>query len=316
MACQNCGSDTVRRFGRDRYGNQRYRCSGCGKTFIDQSRRPLGTMRLPMEKAEQCLRTLLEGCSVRSTERLTGVHRDTLIRLLVTVGARCKGFLERVMRGVPVDEVQADEIWSWVGCKEKTRKRLAYNDSFGDAYCFIALERRTKMVLAWHLGKRTGEHTLYFVRKLRDATSGRFQLTTDGFTPYETLCPSILWQRVDFSQLVKVYGSPADEHRYSPGRIIDTYTVHGCGDPDPGAICTSHVERSNLSLRMSVRRFTRLTNAFSKKWSNHEAMLALYFAWYNFCRVHQTLKCTPAVQAGMARHTWTIRELLKAATLD
>jgi transposase-like protein/IS1 family transposase len=278
MNCPTCQNES-RRFGKNRNGTQRYQCPSCRRTFTPTEDRPLGAMRLPAQKAVMCLRMLLEGTSIRSVERLTGVNRNTIMGLSVLIGERCKRFFEDTARRLPVEDVQADEIWGFVGCKEKTRQRKGYAETFGDAYCFVALERHTKMVIAWHLGKRSPDDTLEFAEKLRRATSGRFQLTTDGYTPYRAAVPFVFGPRIDFAQLVKVYGTAqpqeSSQARYSPGEVVDTYPVHCCGSPDPDAICTSHVERSNLSIRMAVRRMTRLTNAFSKKWENHSGTGAI-----------------------------------------
>lgn len=256
--------------------------------------------------------------SVRSTMRLTGVDKRTILRLLVKVGTACQRFLETEIHRIEVQDVQCDEIWGFIGCKEKTRLRNNYAEIFGDAYCFTAIERDTKLMVAWHLGKRSPEDTQAFARKLQDATNGRFQLSTDGFTPYRTTMPAVFGARIDFAQLIKEYAVPeGEERRYSPPVVVGTTTVVCCGQPDPERICTSHIERSNLSIRMSVRRMTRLTNAFSKKWENHEAAFALFFAFYNYCRPHMTLteeagrKTTPAMASGLADRVWSVRELLE-----
>jgi IS1 family transposase len=261
---------------------------------------------------------LLEGTSIRSVERLTGVNRNTIMSLLVRIGERCHRLLEETVCGIAVEDVQADEIWAFIGCKEKTWMRNNYAEYFGDAYCSAAIERSTKVIISWHLGKRSPADTELFAEKLSKATSGRFQLTTDGFTPYRTAIPSELGTRVDFAQLVKVYGYPdGDEKRYSPPEVISTAIVPCCGNPDSDKICTSHVERSNLTIRMTIRRLTRLTNAFSKKWENHEAALALFFVFYNFCRPHQMLtekmerSYSPAMKAGLTDHVWSVGELLR-----
>jgi IS1 family transposase/transposase-like protein len=304
----------ARRFGFNRNNSQRYQCPTCRRTFSDPDEPAEDRRRVPFHRAAMCLQMLLEGVSIRSIERLTGTHRDTIMALLVEAGERCQAFLEREVRGVPVDDVQADEIWGFVGCKERVRERENYAEWFGDAYCFTALERSNKMIIAWHLGKRSPQDTWLFAEKLAHATSGRFQLTTDGYTPYRTAIPGTLGGRVDFARLVKVYAIPeGEERRYSPPQVVAAVPTLCCGDPDPDLICTSHVERSNLSIRMSVRRMTRLTNAFSKKWENHEAALALFFGYYNYCRVHMTLRATPAIAAGLTTETWSLRELLERA---
>jgi transposase-like protein/IS1 family transposase len=312
MLCPICQSE-ARRFGRNRNGSQRFQCLQCHRTFTEEVERPLGNMRLEAEKAILCLRMLLEGTSIRSVERLTGVNRNTLISLVVTVGKRAKQFLETSVRGVQVNDVQADEIWGFIGCKEKTREMTGRDERHGDGWCFVALERATKLVLCWHLGKRTPADTKKFAEKLQQATDGRFQLSTDGFKPYRTAIPSTFGSEIDFAQLVKVYGtSPEGEKRYSPAVVISSYKEHCCGQPDMGKVCTSHAERANLTIRMTIRRMTRLTNAFSKKWENHEAALALFFAFYNYCRVHTTLKKTPAMASGLADYPWSVGKLLQA----
>jgi len=174
------------------------------------------------------------------------------------------------------------------------------------------MERNTKLVLAYHLGKRTAKATDAFIGKLAYATSvERFQLTTDGFGPYVSAIKMLLRDRVDFAQLIKVYGTPRDgEQRYSPAEVVDSVPVEIMGKPIRSRICTSHIERQNLSVRMGMRRMTRLSNAFSKKWEHLEAAYSLWFAYYNFCRVHKTLRVTPAMESGIAGHVWTIGELI------
>ena len=185
------------------------------------------------------------------------------------------------------------------------------NDSIGDAYCFVAIERHSKLILAWHLGRRTARDTLEFIERLREATEGQFQLTTDGFNAYPDAVSYSLGMRVDFAQLVKVYAASREgEQRYSPAEVVNAVQIPRIGTPDFKRICTSHIERQNLTMRMQIRRLTRLTNGFSKKWSNLRAMLALYFGWYNFCRVHRTLRVTPAMEARVTDHVWTLAELL------
>jgi len=204
--------------------------------------------------------------------------------------------------------------------KEKTRSRTRPEESeIGDAYCFIGMERGTKLILAWHLGLRTSEDAEEFAGKLAEATTGNFQIATDGFKPYKTAIPNAM-SGADFAQLVKHYATKDDAHRYSPGEVTGTTKVPCCGNPDIDRVCTSQVERQNLTVQMHNRRMTRLTNAFSKKWEKHGAALALQFAYYNFCRPHQTLtalrerKQTPAMEAGLEDHVWTLRELVERST--
>lgn len=309
MRCPRCAGEG-KKHGRDKHGQQRYKCLECSKTFLDA--KPLAGKRTPLKQAAMVLRMLLEGASIRSVERLTGINRNTIISLMVKAGQQCQEFLAFNVYQCPVADVEVDEQWGFVLCKEKTAWLNGYDGPVGDAYVFTAIERTTKLVLAFHLGKRDPDNTVTFSEKLAIATSGRFQLSTDGFRPYLTAIPDAFRQSVDFGQLVKNYSNPseAERRRYSPPSIIKTEKHVVCGNPDQSRICTSHVERHNLSTRMHVRRMTRLTNAHSKKWENHEAMLALYYCWYNWCRVHTTIKSTPAVAAGLATETWTLEKLL------
>ncbi len=261
------------------------------------------------EKVEAVITLLVEGCSIRSIQRITGVDQNTIMKILALAGDRCERLLESKVSNVPVSDVQCDEMWGFVGCKE--RRNYTGDPERGDAYCFVAFERNTKLVLAWHLGRRSTRDTMAFTEKLEAATSGRFQLTTDGFPPYFDAIHTCLGTRVDFAQLIKVYAaSTEDEHRYSPARVVEAIAKPVWGQPDPERICTSHVERHNLTMRMQIRRLTRLTNAFSKKRENLRAALALYFAWYNLCRIHRSLRVTPAMEAGITDHVWNLQELI------
>lgn len=320
MTCHNCQIVAVK-IGKDRKGNQRFRCNQCRKTFQEQQEKPLEKMRLPMDKALLVLRLLVEGNSIRSTERITGVEKKTILSLLVLAGEKCERLLNERIKGVAVRDVQADEMWGFVGMKQKTMKRktadgtLKSAELLGDAYTFVAIERHTKLVLAWHLGRRSVRHTVDFTEKLYEATSGRFQLTTDGFAAYPDAVAYSLGTRVDFAQLIKIYRATPQaggEHRYSPAEVVEAIPTPRWGNPDPERICTSHVERQNLTMRMMIRRLTRLTNAFSKKWDNLKAALALHFAYYNFCRIHKTLRCTPAMAAGITKSVWELQDLLAA----
>ena len=251
------------------------------ETWTDDATRPADRRRLPAEKAELCLRMLLEGNSIRSVERLTGVHRDTIIAAMVAAGKQCKLFLEETIRGIPVADIEADEVWGFVGCHEGIRVKKGYGSEVGDAYCFTGMERTTKLIVAWHLGKRMTPDTYEFARNLRRATVGRFQLTTDGFKPYIGAVFSAFGGNVDYATLIKEYAdSPEGQRRYSPAEVIGVKIKIRSGDPNEDRICTSYVERHNRSIRMATRRMTRLTDAHSKKWENHEAALALFIAYY------------------------------------
>jgi IS1 family transposase len=285
-------------------------CSKCKRTFTEAHTRTLGEMYIPWEKALLAVQLLLEGNSIRSTERISGLNRNTIMRVLVLAGAKCEQVSEKMIRNVPVSEIQADEIWSFIGKKEKAVK--ADDDpTFGDAYTFVGIERNSKLVLAWHLGRRTTRDTEAFTEKINETTSGKFQITTDGFKAYVDAVHMSLGTRVDFAQLIKVYtASPEGEHCYSPSEVVSTEVVPVIGRPDPNKICTSHVERNNLTMRIFLRRLTRLTLGFSKKLENHIAAIALHYVHYNFVRIHQTLRVTPAMEAGVTDHLWTLTDMV------
>ncbi len=313
MTCHNCRTE-CRKFGK-RQNRQRYQCQQCRKVFTDARDNTLDGMYLPVEKAELVLKLLLEGNSVSTVERITEVHHTTILKLLVLAGEKCERIMAEKIRNVEVRDVECDELWAFIGKKQK-RVRPEDDQNLGDAYTFVAIERHTKLVLNIALGKRDQRTTNAFVEGIRHATSrSSFQITTDGFAPYKSAITTSLHDRLTgFAQLIKVYRSSQDgEARYSPAEVASTEVVPIMGQPDPERICTSIVERSNLSTRMSNRRFTRLTNAFSKRWENHWATVACWFTFYNFCRVHKSLRTTPAMAAGIADHIWSVRELLEAA---
>jgi IS1 family transposase/transposase-like protein len=312
-ACRSCDGRTIL-WGRDRKGYTRHRCKVCGATFGDIPARPLGCMRIDLGKATLCLNLLVEGTSIRSAERVTGVHRDTITRLLGVAGAKAEALLNRLVHKVEAKDIQADEIWAYVGMKEKTKVKAGITDpQKGDAYTFVGFERHSKVVLAWHLGRRTSEDSHKFMTKLDCATSGHFQLSTDGFEGYPDAVEARFGSGVDYAQLIKSYGNDmSDERRYSPPSIIGVEKRAISGNPDEARVCTSHVERQNLTMRMQLRRLTRLTNGFSKKWENLRSALALHFWNYNFCWMHSTIRCTPAMAAGVARRPLRVADLLAA----
>jgi IS1 family transposase len=234
-------------------------------------------MTVPMEKAVLALRMLLEGSSIRSVERTTELHRDTIMRLLVVAGEKCEKIMGRCVRNVAVKDVECDEVWSFLGKKEK-RVRPEDDQNLGDCYTFVAIERNTKLVLNIAMGKRDQLTTSTFIEGVRDAIKPgtSFQMTTDGFAPYKTSIPDTFGDYVDYAMLIKVYRNPSEgEARYSPPEVASVEVVPVCGNPDPDRICTSIIERSNLSLRMGQRRWTRLTNAFGRKWENQWAAAML-----------------------------------------
>lgn len=271
---------------------------------------------LPRDKQVAVIAALTEGLSIRSTERLTDVHRDTIMRLAVKVGEGCAALHDRLMRNLNVNTIEADEIWSFISKKQK-RVGETDNPEFGDCYAYIAMDASRKAIISYEMGKRTNATTFAFARDLRARVLNRPQITTDGFKPYIEAIELAFGSDCDYAQLIKEYASDAVQsdaaRRYSPSRVIGSDVEVIMGNPDPAKISTSYVERTNLTIRMQMRRFTRLTNAFSKNPRNHRAAFALFVAWYNLVRVHETLRMTPAMAMGIANHVWTIGELVDAA---
>lgn len=268
----------------------------------------------PIDKQIQVLNTLIEGCSIRSTERMTGTHRDTITRLLVRVGDKCQKVLDSLVRNFHCERMQVDEIWCYVKKKEKhltmEEKDLGI---YGDQYVFVGIDADTKLVPAFEVGKKNAITTFLFLHKLEKKLrgNGRIQLTSDGFAAYVNAVEEAFGADIDYAQLIKLYESvPEGEIRYSPSEVTEVISKIIIGMPDPKHICTSFVERQNLTMRMAMRRFTRLTNAFSKKLENLKAAVALHFAHYNFIRVHRTLRVTPAMEAKITDHIWSFEELL------
>jgi IS1 family transposase/uncharacterized protein YerC len=270
---------------------------------------------LSLDQQVSVIAALTEGCSIRSIERLTGIHRDTVMRLGVRAGFGCAALHDRLMRDLNVNLLELDEVWSFIG---KKQKRIGPNDlpEKGDCYIFTALSATHKAIISYQIGKQSGANAKAFAMDVRQRILGRPQISSDGFSPYVDAIERAFGSEVDYGQIVKVYaGEPGPDAawRYSPGVVVDVRKVVISGGPDRKKISTSFVERSNLTIRMQCRRLTRLTNAFSKKLENHEAAIALFVAHYNLCRVHETLRVTPAMQLGVTDHIWTIGELIDAA---
>jgi transposase-like protein/IS1 family transposase len=312
MTCEACQA-RCHRIGRHRNGLLRFRCPLCKKTYTEAHERTLGTMYIPQERATLALRLLLEGNSIRSTERITNLDRNTIMRLLILAGERCAKLMDAKMRNLSPRYLQCDEIWTF--CQKKQRHvRKGDSADAGDQWVFVALDEQTKLVPYFEIGKRTKETTLQFLNGLKWCLSDHhFQITTDGYHFYRSI-QSIFAGRVDFAQLVKLFGDygqdRSPEARYSPSGLTEVISKVVDGNPDPKHISTSFVERQNLTMRQQMRRFTRLTLGFSKKVSHLKAATNLHFAYYNFCRVHASLRVTPAMEAGLTDHVWTIAELL------
>jgi transposase-like protein/IS1 family transposase len=313
MIVAACQHETTVKCGKHASGSQRIRCKLCGKYLVEETVKPIGEMRISMRDAALAIKLLVKGMSVRDTADVVGVHRDTVCDLILVVGENCARLLESKVKGIAAKDVQVDELWSFVGCKEKMRVKRGYSEELGDSYTFIGIDRETKLVLAHRVGKRDTATCEAFLKQLNRATVDRFQLSTDGFNGYTLGVPFEFGSRVDFAQLIKTYASQQEVTRYSPAKIISAEKLPRFGNPNPDKICTSHVERFNLTLRMGCRRHTRLTNAHSKSLKHHVAMQAIALAHYNFCRKHMTIKKTPAMAAGLADKVWTIREMLENA---
>jgi IS1 family transposase len=266
---------------------------------------------LPIEKQVQIVSALVEGNSIRSTARMVGVEHKTVMRVLLRVGDRCAQILNERMRKLPCRVVQLDEIWTYCGKHEKFVRPDDNPIEVGDQYVFVAMDSETKLIPSFRVGKRNSANTWHFVQDLQQRLVGRAQITTDGFKPYLNAIEDAFGANVDYAMLIKMYSdSGQPDKRYSPGEFVNALPIPVTGNPKPYLISTSHIERQNLTIRMQLRRFTRLTNAFSKKLENMKAALALHFTHYNFCRIHQTLRVTPAMAAGITNTAWNMENLI------
>jgi IS1 family transposase len=269
---------------------------------------------LSIEKRTQVVSALIEGNSVRATVRMTGVCKDTVLKLLVDLGTACATYHDQHVHNLRPLRVQCDEIWNFCYAKAKNAPEDKIALGAGDVWTWIAIDADTKLGISYLVGKRQAPDALRLMQDLARRVANRFQLTTDGHHVYLNAVENTFGSEIDYAMLVKVYGAaPETETRYSPGRIISTQLSVITGKPDSRHISTSYVERQNLTIRMSMRRFTRLTNAFSKKLDNLKHAVALHFMYYNFCRVHSTLRVTPAMEAGLADHIWSLEELVGLA---
>jgi IS1 family transposase len=268
--------------------------------------------RLPVAKRAQILSMLCEGTSMRSASRLADVSINTVSKLLVDAGKICAAFHEEMVRNVPAKRVQCDEIWSFCYAKKKnvTEEMREEHPGAGDVWTWTAIEADTKLCISYVVGARDAATAAFFMRDLESRLDNRVQLTTDQLSIYLRAVDTAFRGEVDYAMLQKLYAGGQDG-RYSPAECIGCKKVEVTGSPDPDHISTSYVERSNLTMRMHMRRFTRLTNAFSKKFENHAHMIALYTVWYNLVRVHKTLRVTPAMEAGLTNRVWDMSEIVK-----
>ncbi len=267
--------------------------------------------KLPAEKRALILHLLCEGVSLRATSRLADVAYNSVLKLFVDAGRACANYQDRTLRNLKCRRLQLDEIWSFVHCKEKnvSRAKAAPIDA-GDVWTWVAIDAQTKIVPSWRIGDRSSETAIAFADDLAGRLVNRVQITTDGHKAYLEAIEGAFGADVDYGMLIKIYGTPVEgEKRYSPAECIGARKVPIEGSPDPKHISTSFAERQNLTMRMSIRRFTRLTNAFSKKVVNHAHSVALHYMHYNFCRIHMTLRVTPAMAAGVTDHVWDMKDL-------
>lgn len=275
--------------------------------------------QLAVSERAKMLNCLVEGCSMRATSRLTGAAKKTVERLLMSAGTACAEFHDKNMRNLPCKLIQVDEVWSFTYCKQRNvPEDLDGEKGIGDTWTWLAMDSPTKLIAAFHVGKRNASDAYWFIHDLKSRLASRVQLTSDGLRSYVQAVEDAFGPEIDYAQLVKLYGKGASEYgvpsmevRYSPPPCIGASKIRVSGSPDKALVSTSHIERQNLNLRMGSRRFTRLTNAFSKKLENHKLAIAIFVMHHNFCRIHTTLRVTPAMEAGISDHVWSIEELVE-----
>ena len=270
--------------------------------------------KLSLDKQTAIVSALVEGNSIRSIERMTGVHRDSIMRLGVRVGNSCEKIMDEKMRDLPCKHIQLDEIWCYVGKKERHVNEEDDPSKVGDFYTWVSIDSTTKLIPSYKVGKRDAETGQAFIDDLAGRLANRVQLSSDGLHVYMDAVEEAFGADVDYAQIVKFYeAEPIGPGRYSPPKVVRVKKSHIIGNPDLGITSTSYIERQNLTMRMNMRRFTRLTNGFSKKVENLKAAVSLHFAHYNFVPVHKTLRCTPAMEAGIVNELWTVRDLIEMA---
>ncbi|MGH6932801.1 MAG: IS1 family transposase [Dongiaceae bacterium] len=269
--------------------------------------------RLSLVRRAQILGMMVEGMSIRSISRLTGASKNTVVKLLRDAGCACAAYQDRTLRNLPCKRVQVDEIWSFVYAKQKKVATAKRQDlAYGDVWTWTALCADTKLVPSWLVGARDADYANAFMLDLAGRLAGRVQLTSDGHKPYLEAIEGAFGADIDYAMLVKVYGQSTEaEKRYSPAECAGCHKSKITGNPDPAHVSTSFAERNNLNIRMGNRRFTRLTNAFSKKIDIHMHALAIYFMHYNFVRIHQTTRVTPAMAAGVSHMLWSLEDIVR-----
>jgi IS1 family transposase len=269
--------------------------------------------RLSIEKRAALFGMLAEGNSLRATSRLTDVAFNTVAKFLVETGAACQQYQDKALRDLKCRRIQCDEIWAFVYAKDKNVPTDKVNTfGYGSVWTWTAIDAESKLIVSWLIGDRSADSASLLMRDLASRLRYRVQLTTDGHRAYLTAVEEAFGADIDYSQLIKIYGNAGEpDTKYSPGECIGCKQERIIGKPNPLDISTSYVERQNLTMRMSIRRFTRLTNAFSKKLENHAAAVAIHFMHYNFARIHKTLRVTPAMEAGVSDHVWSAEEIIE-----
>ena len=267
---------------------------------------------LSIDRKIAVLNALVEGASICGISRMTGVNKRTVLRVLCEMGEKARDIMDRELVNVKARFVQCDEIWTFVGKKQKQLSDLEREEGeMGDQYIFVAMDSETKLVICHFIGKRTGENATKFMKDLAYRVPNRFQLSTDAFKPYLDAVDGVWGTDIDYGTIHKNYAEDIlAQRRYSPPQVVSVSMQIVTGYPNRNRISTSHIERQNLTMRMNMRRLTRLTNAFSKKLSNLQAAIALHFYHYNFCRIHQTLRVTPVMESGLTKRIWGWEELL------
>lgn len=266
---------------------------------------------LDNKKREQIVAALVEGNSIRATSRMTGVSQNTIFKLLADLGNACTEYQDKAFQNLNCKRIQCDEIWSFVGAKAKNATQEQKDEKgYGDVWTWVAIDADTKLVPCWAVGKRDAHAAYDFITDLAGRLANRVQLTTDGYRPYLEAVEAAFGSEIDYAMLVKIYGKSQEEIRYSPAECVGCKPTWVAGNPDKRHISTSYIERQNLTMRMSMRRFTRLTNGFSKKVENHMHAIALHYMHYNFVRMHKSLRCTPAMAAGVTTRLWEISDII------
>ena len=316
MIALTCKHEKKTKHGKNRNGSQRWKCKDCKATISDAHvpTGPLGNMEADPVRVFMAIEMLCEGMGINAVSRITKLHPATLKKALLIGGDKCHQFMDNRVRGLSVAACEIDEIWQFVGCKERNRANTKLKNYAGDCWTFFGIDADNKLILAHESGRRTKETATAFLNKLRRSIAGRCQISSDALPSYKHGVPFTFLSDVDYSIIIKKYKSNNDvSHRYSPSAINATERIAQFGNPDMARCSTSYIERFNLSVRTGMARFQRLSLKFSKSVDVHLAMISIWVCCYNFSRKHATLKETPAMAAGITEKTWSIREMVEAA---